>query len=554
MASDIFLSYASLDRDRVRPLVERLQENGWSVWWDRDIPKGKDYSDVIVGAIESSRTMVVVWSAASVSSNWVRGEARMGLKNGRGLFPVRLDTSEPPIDFQSLQETDLTDWDGSSSHSDLEALIEALTEALAVPHLGLDRALGATSRRRAADEPDTGSARQTSRRRARNVASNPLPARLQAAAVGGLLGSGLGTGLALALGGGLAATESLLAVGFGSLGGVIAYGHRLAVGLAVGLSGVFVVIGWVGGFSVTTVALAPAVGGVLGALLGRASTRYRTGPHRDTKHSNELMRGQRRPASMLFSDLAGFSSSQELGEPEKLIEILTEYLDAMTQVVIDTGGSFFYIGDAIMAHWNATSEVEDHADRALHAMVYFQREMVALRERMSGTHEDYEHLEQRIGVHTGEVLVGKAGTHSTGLTLIGNAVNLAARLEPANKTYGTLSICSETTLNAASTAYRVRKLDWMVFKGQEQPVGIFEVLELAGVALSSEKEQALAAYDLGMKAYLRHDWETALGHFQVAVQSCPDDGPSQLYIQRCVENIGDPPPADWDFVTRLRMM
>ena len=131
--SDIFLSYASEDRERVRPLVERLEAHGWSVWWDPDIPKGTDFADTIEAAIDDSRTMVVVWSAASVSSRWVRGEAREGIENGRGLLPVRLDDSKPPIDFRGLQDTDLTDWGDSASHPELEALISALETILGVP-------------------------------------------------------------------------------------------------------------------------------------------------------------------------------------------------------------------------------------------------------------------------------------------------------------------------------------------------------------------------------------------------------------------------------------
>ncbi len=131
--SDIFLSYAREDIERVRPLVELLEAHGWEVWWDRDIPKGTDFADIIDAAIDDSRTMVVVWSAASVSSRWVRGEAREGSENGRGLLPVRLDSAKPPIDFRGLQETDLTGWDGSLSHPELKALISALEDILGVP-------------------------------------------------------------------------------------------------------------------------------------------------------------------------------------------------------------------------------------------------------------------------------------------------------------------------------------------------------------------------------------------------------------------------------------
>ena len=130
--ADIFLSYASEDRERVRPLVERLEEHGWSVWWDRRIPPGKTWPQVLEGALESCRAMVVVWTEKSVKSKWVRIETAEGVEM-EGLVPVRLDVVKVPLQFRELQAADLTDWDRSISHPECRATFSALEEILGVP-------------------------------------------------------------------------------------------------------------------------------------------------------------------------------------------------------------------------------------------------------------------------------------------------------------------------------------------------------------------------------------------------------------------------------------
>ena len=263
--------------------------------------------------------------------------------------------------------------------------------------------------------------------------------------------------------------------------------------------------------------------------------------------------GQKRPLSVFFSDLAGFTTLSERLDPQELVAKLNEYLTEMTQVVMDERGTLDkYIGDAIMAFWNAPTRLEDHPDRALRAMIFTQRKMDELNQRWREEDPEHEELIVRCGVNTGEVVVGNVGgTNRFDYSAIGDAVNLAARLEPANKSYDTLNMCSEFTLLAADApAYRVRELDYMVVKGKEEPVKVFEVLELAGVELAPDKEQALTEYAAGLVLYKQHDWKGARARFAAAVEACPADGPSRVYRDRCDENIADPPPPDWDFVVR----
>ncbi len=261
--------------------------------------------------------------------------------------------------------------------------------------------------------------------------------------------------------------------------------------------------------------------------------------------------GEKRPLSILFSDLSGFTSIAEEMDAEELISLLNEYLNDMTQVVFDERGYLDkYIGDAIMAFWNAPVDVPDHADRALRTAVFMQRRMADLNRRWSDAGRDVA-LKVRIGVHTGEVIVGNVGGEDRfDYSAIGDAVNLAARLEPANKTYDTFNMVSEVTLAAARDDYRVRELDTIAVKGKDEPVRVYELLELGGGSLPPEKEAALEHFAAGMEAYRAHDWSEALARFEAAVTACPDDGPSRLYVERCRAHRANPPQADWDFVVR----
>ncbi|HBH35284.1 MAG TPA: hypothetical protein DDW45_02435 [Gammaproteobacteria bacterium] len=124
--SDIFLSYTSEDRDRLRPLVKALEDQGWSVFWDRKIPVGQTWRDVIGREIRDCLGIVVVWSQASVQSQWVMEESEEG-KRRRILFPVTVDGATPPFGFGSIQSADFTDWEGGTDHPGYKLLIGDLT-------------------------------------------------------------------------------------------------------------------------------------------------------------------------------------------------------------------------------------------------------------------------------------------------------------------------------------------------------------------------------------------------------------------------------------------
>ncbi|MBK9316479.1 MAG: SUMF1/EgtB/PvdO family nonheme iron enzyme [Acidobacteria bacterium] len=125
--ADIFLSYSNEDRERVRPLVEALESQGWSVWWDRKIPPGSTWHDTIQDSLKESKCVVVVWSRISVESEWVIIEAEKG-KARRALFPVFIDDVEPPLSFTLIQGVRLTDWEGDTSHPEFRSLTSSIRE------------------------------------------------------------------------------------------------------------------------------------------------------------------------------------------------------------------------------------------------------------------------------------------------------------------------------------------------------------------------------------------------------------------------------------------
>lgn len=261
--------------------------------------------------------------------------------------------------------------------------------------------------------------------------------------------------------------------------------------------------------------------------------------------------GEMRTISILFSDLAGFTSMTEAlkDTPEKLLSLLNEYLDEMADIVLEEGGTLDkYIGDAIMALYGAPSALPDHALRACRTAIRMQRRLhqLNLQWRDAGIRE----LSMRIGMNTGTPVVGNIGGQKRfDYTALGDDVNLAARLEPACKTYEVDILIAENTRHAAGAAVQVRELDLLAVYGKAQPVRVFELLGLAGDDIGP-KAEVLAQYERGLETFRDRDFELATQYFQAALELDHTDGPSSLYLERCRECILNPPPADWDFVQR----
>ncbi|MDZ4694239.1 MAG: adenylate/guanylate cyclase domain-containing protein [Deltaproteobacteria bacterium] len=264
--------------------------------------------------------------------------------------------------------------------------------------------------------------------------------------------------------------------------------------------------------------------------------------------------GQRKELSVYFSDIAGFTTISESLSPEKLVALLNDYLTEMTDIVLAHGGIVDkYIGDAVMAFWGAPLADPLHAQRAVAAAVAMRKRCEELRprwqERFGVT------VAARAGVNSGVAVAGNMGSrHKYNYTVMGDMVNLASRLEGANKAYGTYLMISEFTLAAteahAPGQFEVRELDLLVVKGKEKPVRVFEVLGMQG-ATPEALTRASAVYREGLEHYRKQDFAGATAKFEMALTIVPDDGPCKTYLERCRHFGDNPPGAEWDGVWHM---
>jgi adenylate cyclase len=187
--------------------------------------------------------------------------------------------------------------------------------------------------------------------------------------------------------------------------------------------------------------------------------------------------GQRRQMTVLFSDIRGFTTVSESGQPEEIVAILNEYFTRMVEVVFAHKGTLDkFVGDMVMALFGAPLDDPDHAEHAVQAALAMIRELHRLNEKW--TAEGRPALDIGIGISTGPMIAGNIGSDAImSYTVVGDLVNLGARLESLNKEYGTRIIISEATREALSGRYNLRSLGEVLVKGKTRPVAIFEVKE-----------------------------------------------------------------------------
>jgi len=263
-----------------------------------------------------------------------------------------------------------------------------------------------------------------------------------------------------------------------------------------------------------------------------------------------LLGGENRTVTVYFCDLADFTSVAEHLAPADLVRHLSDYFGTFSSQILATGGTVDkYVGDAIMAFWGAPAE---HPGSALAACTTALRNQTALQElRGRWQAEGKPLLFARIGIHTGEVLVGNIGSPARlNYTVMGDAVNLANRLEGLNKYYGTQVLVSARTFGEAQPAVLGRPVDWVSAKGKSEAVLIYELLALKDAA----ENWCAEVVDLSVRAldrYRSRDWASALALFETVLRLRPEDGPARLLATRCRTYQAHPPVEDWDGVQRM---
>lgn len=260
--------------------------------------------------------------------------------------------------------------------------------------------------------------------------------------------------------------------------------------------------------------------------------------------------GEEREITIYFSDIRGFTSISENLPPAKLVHLLNEYLSEMTDTILSYNGTVDkFIGDAVMAFYGAPQYFHDHPQTACYAAIDMQRLLKELRGRWKK--QGYAPIYARCGINTGRAVIGNMGSRTRmNYTAMGDSVNLASRLEGANKYYGTFSMISEMTYDRVKNDVEVRYLDRIRVVGKEQPIKVFELFSRKGGLTSSQKE-LVAVYNDAIKLFGDRDWEKARTHFRNAARVIKDDGPSMTYADRCTEFIKKPPSKNWDGVYKL---
>jgi len=262
--------------------------------------------------------------------------------------------------------------------------------------------------------------------------------------------------------------------------------------------------------------------------------------------------GQQKVMTAMFTDIKGFSTISEKMTPEELVFLLNQYLTGMSDIILDLQGTIDkYEGDAIIAFFGAPIDLEDHARRAALAAVRMKRLEDQLNLRFLDEKIAPAPLLTRIGINTGPMVVGNMGTtRKMDYTMIGDSVNLAARLEGVNKLYGTWILISEDTKNLVGDAIVTRKLDRVRVVGKSVPIRLFQALEEKG-HLPSEMQPLLDTYEAALEHFEERRWTLARKGFEECLALNPEDGPSLRYHKLAVEYEKNPPPEAWDGVFKM---
>lgn len=258
--------------------------------------------------------------------------------------------------------------------------------------------------------------------------------------------------------------------------------------------------------------------------------------------SEPALGGEQTEISLMFTDIRDFTNFAERLDPNVLADALGRYLAVMARIIQQEqhGTIDKFIGDAVMALWNAPEPVEHHPRMACLAALRCRAEAHALSLSPEWQEQDLPPFETRFGLHCDHAMVGHFGAPDRmNYTAIGDAVNLAARLESLNKQYGTSILASERIREAVQNEFEFRRLDRVAVKGKKRPIVIFELLGLAGE--SALPRALVETYESALDAYVAGRFDAAAA----ALEAQLHDPPSAVLHARCLQYLADPPPADW---------
>jgi len=264
--------------------------------------------------------------------------------------------------------------------------------------------------------------------------------------------------------------------------------------------------------------------------------------------------GDKKHMTALFTDVKGFSTISEQLDPSELVSLLNQYLSEMSDVILEQRGTIDkYEGDAIISFFGAPLEYDDHAARACRSAIRMKKAEVELNSRFLSEKLSPAPVFTRIGINTGQMVVGNMGTvRKMDYTIMGNSVNLAARLEGVNKQYGTWILASEPTFLEAGGEFIGRKLDRVRVVGIKEAVRLYELIDERS-ELDPDVGEALEIFEEGLEAFEQRDFDTAQGLFKQVLMIKPEDGPSQFYLSRCSKFKKKAPPESWDGVFNLTL-
>ncbi len=258
--------------------------------------------------------------------------------------------------------------------------------------------------------------------------------------------------------------------------------------------------------------------------------------------------GEKKELTVFFSDIVGFSTFSETVSPEGLVNFLNQYLTEMTKIVFENQGTLDkYLGDAVMAFWGAPVPLNNHAYLACKSALLMRKRLIEMQREweISGKTS----IDARMGINTGEMVIGNVGGEQRfDYTVIGDNVNLASRLEGANKEYGTHIMISENTFESVKNEFFCRELDFIIVKGKTKPIKVYELIGFQDEIFPDNVKKGIEIFDRAIFKYREKDFIGAIEFFNKTLEYLPGDSPSKVYLSRCNFYISSPPEPDWDGV------